>query len=345
MMGKRAFRRRALRRPHPAWREVTWRHWYGLTQAWGRTTYDWTLWQILPRVGRRTASRVWQRALSKIRHGFTIRETLPWKNTHMGLPEGNQAIWTPSPVQGLTGDPGELTPELGLASDCSAQSDCWGCWRNSTRVRCPRNWTGGGKRCLNPRVKGNGAASVTSASSSRQLPVTQHTGRNWHNVETVESSEGVRWCPARSSTDICHRGAVRKRIWTGNTPSGVSPHPKRIQLALRLVHQGDGIHYPVGQPQLGNSLPFLLTSVANKELLRVPKAPGTVHVYAQCSWWAAIAAKYTFKVEGDSLRSNLSCRKKALLSSCTFGGFLHEKNTSSRTDSTSVHRLALLKEL
>ncbi len=37
----------------------------------------------------------------------------------MGLPEGNQAIWTPSPVQGLTGDPGELAPVLGLASDCS----------------------------------------------------------------------------------------------------------------------------------------------------------------------------------------------------------------------------------
>ncbi len=29
------------------------------------------------------------------------------------------------------------------------------------------------------------------------------------------------------------------------------------------------------------------------------------------SWWAAIAATYTFKVEGDSLRSNLSCRKES----------------------------------
>ncbi len=26
-----------------------WRHWYGLTQAWGSTTYDWILGQILPR--------------------------------------------------------------------------------------------------------------------------------------------------------------------------------------------------------------------------------------------------------------------------------------------------------
>ncbi len=45
-----------------------------------------------------------------------------------------QAIRTPSPVQGLTGDPGELTPVLGLASDCSAQSDCRGCLEDSTRV-------------------------------------------------------------------------------------------------------------------------------------------------------------------------------------------------------------------
>ena len=47
----------------------------------------------------------------------------------MGLPVGNQAIWTPSPVQGLTGTPGMLTPVLGLAPDCSAKSDRRGCWR------------------------------------------------------------------------------------------------------------------------------------------------------------------------------------------------------------------------
>ncbi len=50
---------------------------------------------------------------------------------------------------------------------------------------------------------------------------------------------------------------------------------------MGLVCQGDGIHYPVGQPLLGDSLSLLLTSVANKELLRAPKALGGVHVYAQ----------------------------------------------------------------
>ncbi len=63
-----------------------------------------------------------QIGLSKGRHGFTERETLQWKNTHMGSPEDNQAIWTPSPLQGLK-------QILGLASDCSAQSDCRGCRR------------------------------------------------------------------------------------------------------------------------------------------------------------------------------------------------------------------------
>ncbi len=89
--GKRAFRRRALRRPHPARREVpcgdTDMDWprpgavLHTTGPWGRSYLG---------VGRRAASRAWQRALSKGRHGFTVRENLPWKNTRMGLPEGNQ---------------------------------------------------------------------------------------------------------------------------------------------------------------------------------------------------------------------------------------------------------------
>ncbi len=125
---------------------------------------------------------------------------------------------------------------------------------------------------------------MTPASSSCPLPVTQHTGRNWLNAETVECCEGVRCRPARSSVDVCQRGAVRQRMGGGNTPSGVSPHPQGARLALRLVRQGDGLHYPVGQPLFGDSLPFLLTSVADKELLRASEAPGAVHVYAQCSY-------------------------------------------------------------
>ncbi len=140
------------------------------------------------------------------------------------------------------------------------------------------------KRRSYPQVRGNGAASVTPASSSRPLPVTQHTGRNWIDAEIVESCEGVRCHPARSSADVCQRGAVRQRMGGGNTPGGVSPYPQGVRLALRLVRQGDSLHYPVGQPLFGDSLPFLLPSVADKELLRVTDAPGAVHVYAQCSY-------------------------------------------------------------
>ncbi len=116
------------------------RHLHGLLQAWGSTTYGMGLWgRSYLGIGRRAASRARPSALSKGRHRFTKGETLSWKNTHMGLPKENQAIRTPSQVQGLTGDPGNLTPVLGLASDCSAQSDCLGYWRNSTRVHHPGN--------------------------------------------------------------------------------------------------------------------------------------------------------------------------------------------------------------
>ncbi len=146
-----------------------------------------------------------------------------------------------------------------------------------------REQNGGEKRRSYPQVRGNGAASVTPASSSRPL-LTQYTGRNWLNAEIVESCEGVRCHPASSSADVCQRVAVRQRMGAGNTPGGVSPHPQGARLALRLVRQGDGLHYPVGQPLFGDSLPFLLPSVADKKLLRASDAPGAVHVFAQCSY-------------------------------------------------------------
>ncbi len=137
--------------------------------------------------------------------------------------------------------------------------------------------------CCYSLLRSNVAASVTPASSSRPL-LTQYTGRNWLNAKIVESCEGVRCRPARSSADVCQRGTVRQRMGGGNTPGGVSPHPQGAWLALRLVRQGDGLHYPVGQPLFGDSLPFLLPSVAVKELLGASDAPGAGHIYAQCSY-------------------------------------------------------------
>ncbi len=49
------------------------------TGLWGRSYLG---------VGRRAASRTLTEALSQGRHGFTVRETLLWKNTHMGLSKG-----------------------------------------------------------------------------------------------------------------------------------------------------------------------------------------------------------------------------------------------------------------
>ncbi len=72
-------------------------------------------------------------------------------------------------------------------------------------------------------------------------------------MEIVESCEGVRCRSARSSADVCQRDTVRQRMGGGNTPGGVSPHPQGARLALRLVRQGDGLHYPVGQPLFGDS--------------------------------------------------------------------------------------------
>ncbi len=62
------------------------------------------------------------------------------------------------------------------------------------------------------------------------------------------------------------------------------PSPPWGTARLGIGTPSDGIHYPVGQPLLGDSLPFLLTSVTDKELLRASEAPGAVHVYAQCSY-------------------------------------------------------------
>ncbi len=97
--GKRAFQRRALRRPHPARREVTCgdtdMDWPRLgavlhtTGLWGRSYLG---------VGRRAASRTWQKLCQWEDTG------LPWGKPYRGTihiwdyPKGNQAIRTPSPV-------------------------------------------------------------------------------------------------------------------------------------------------------------------------------------------------------------------------------------------------------
>ncbi len=214
------------------------------------TIYDWTLGQILPRCREEGCQQ-------------KLTESSVKENT------GLQGL---TGVQGLTEDPGELTPVLGLATDCSAQSDCRGCLEDSTRVHRPGNWTGGEKGARIPRWGGivQQAWHRPVLPAHYLLPNTrEETG--FQHAEDAFVDDSLDWLkcrPARSSADVHQRGAVRQRMKGGNTPSGVSSHPQGARLALRLVRQGDGLHYPVGQPLIGDSLPFLLTFVEDKELLR-----------------------------------------------------------------------------
>ncbi len=65
-----------------------WRHWYGLTQAWGSTTYDWTLGQILPRCREESCQQNLTERSVKEKTRVYHEGKLTVENTHMGLPEG-----------------------------------------------------------------------------------------------------------------------------------------------------------------------------------------------------------------------------------------------------------------
>ncbi len=308
------------------------------------------------------------------------------------------------------------------------------------------NW--GRKRRSYTRVRGNGAASVTPASSSRPL-LTQHTGRNWLNAEIVESCEGVRRRPARSSADVCQRGAVRQRMGEGNTPTPrrrprLSSGPTSVwrqpslSAALRgrqraarsFWRSGCGsricamllrdtatlrLDLPPPRAVLAGSPPdrgrawwepwarihvlnvlntrhssltenawrsptrLMEVSMVRSAVLRdrnfssiessgskgplwspartiersqegtrgglegfILLAPFRNLTMRSCfprdrpstaSWWAAIAATYTFKVEGDSLLSNLSCRKESTTP------IVHLRGSSRREEHQVANRL------
>ncbi len=82
--------------------------------------------------------------------------------------------------------------------------------------------TGGGKRRSHPRVRRNGAASVTLASSSHHLPVTQHKGRDWLNAEKVfsvsPSPQLCRCLPERRCVPMHRRR--QHSVWSEPSPPG-----------------------------------------------------------------------------------------------------------------------------
>ncbi len=100
----------------------------------------------------------------------------------------------------------------------------------------------------------------------------ENTGGNRFHTKAIESSECVRGRPARSPTNICQWGAMSQRPGGRHTSYRVSSQPERARDTLCLISQGDGIHYPVGHPLLGDGIPFLPDSVTDKswsEVLRL----------------------------------------------------------------------------
>ncbi len=57
-------------------------------------------------------------------------------------------------------------------------------------------------------------------------------------------------------TNICQRGTMSQRPGGHHTSCRVSSQPEWAMHILCLISQGDGIHYPVGHPLLGEGIPL-----------------------------------------------------------------------------------------
>ncbi len=77
---------------------------------------------------------------------------------------------------------------------------------------------------------------------------------------------GVEGRPACSSTNVCQWGVTSQCPGGCNTPSRVGSQPERAGHTMCLISQGDGIHYPVGDPLLRDGIPLLLAPKTDKEL-------------------------------------------------------------------------------
>ncbi len=156
-------------------------------------------------------------------------------------------------------------------------------WRRTLRhVQLPRGW-----RSSTGSTVGLSGAVFSKPTRNRGpsvlLPVWgENTGGNRFHMKAIESSECVRGRPARSSTNICQWGATSQRPGGHYTSRRVSSQPERARHTLCLISQGDGIHYPVGHPLLGDGIPFLPASVTDKELVWGPEALHPVNVVSQC---------------------------------------------------------------
>ncbi len=274
--GKRAFRRRALRRPHPARREVTCgdtdMDWPRLgavlhmTGLWGRSYLG---------VGRRTTSRTWQKLCQREDTGLCICAMLLRDTAMLRLD-------LPPPRAVLAGSP----PDCGRV--------WWEPWariqgglKTTWEYRPEHKALFAYQKCLEVPDPFDGSERGQERCLKRQK--LQSSG-----------SKGPLWSPARTI--------------------------ERSQEGTRGDLEGFILLAPFWNLMMRSYFPRDRPSTA--------------------SWWATIAATYTFlRWRVTAYAPTFLAGKKALLQSCIFGGLLGEKNTSSRTDSISVSRFALLKEL
>ncbi len=118
-----------------------------------------------------------------------MRETLPWKNTHMGLPRGEHQYWARRQTA-----PPSLT--------------AGGAWRNPPGFTIRGTELGEKKGARNPRWGG-------MAQQAWHWPVLHA-----HYLPNTREETGS----TRSLLKNKQRGAVRQCMGGGNTPGGVSPH-------------------------------------------------------------------------------------------------------------------------
>ncbi len=224
-----------------------WRHWNGLAQAWGSATYDWTLGQILPGSREEGCHQNLTEARQREDPGLPLGRNLTVAEYTMGLPRrGIRAIRTLSPVQGLTGDPGELTPVLGLASDCSAQSDCRGSLEDSPGFTIRGTELEEKKGTCNLGEGEWGRQAWQLASSSRP-PLNCYPTHG----KKLAQREGGSVSPRPAALQMSAKEVPCANAWEETT----------LRVKWALTSRG-------------------LTSVADKELFIASEAPGAVHRYA-----------------------------------------------------------------
>ncbi len=179
-----------------------WRYWYGLTQAWGSTTYNWALGQILPRCREEVLPAEPNRELCQEKtqvyhegnltveeytYGITQRGIRPYGHLaqYRGWPETRRANTSTEPGVKLL-RPVCLPGVLGGFHQGSPSG----------------NWTGGEKRRSYPRVRGNGAATMAQRDTGQFFPpITYPT----HGKKLAQHGDCriLRRCSVSPSPQLC----------------------------------------------------------------------------------------------------------------------------------------------